>query len=464
MSKKKTKKSAEQLENERVEREAQEERERQEEELRREVALSAMKVVLNGGTNEMDSATVPIKVGFDEQWLMDEDNTPTHILVIEQTKDETENVYHSMTMGRRSLYDLKQVVHFMQVFSPGYHRLAVVALDGKRCSKRFMENLLRDDHFSRSSNSISFSNLEEGDLSDFDGRALACKVMEFEVPTELFAQRPKTKFASRLWDWANWLHPGNPRDECVYRQRKMLAYSLKPFVGLGYLIIVYLIGGTFHSLYVLLASIATAFCGFRPRPVLREMYLGFMHERDEKEWSVCLDSTPEFLLWKRGKKEGEADKYLRVAPIEVLSVVVFLVGAYYLFKLVLAGELWWMLSALLWVLSPLLAVLGIMIVMVMLGRVPGKIGQTMTALDDRISGAIQGVINGVFERFESDKLSRAEQYKLWLQENMVADRMGEKVDLGNMPDAFGGTGRKVVQRFRLSFYGAKAKVCRPFQR
>ncbi len=392
----------------------------------------SMAVVLNGGREEMDSATIPVQWVFSDETISE---TPTHLLFFEQDESEAGN-YHAADRGRRYVCKVSDGVKFIPVFRPGYHRMAVLALAG-RFVPQGIERLLSRSMYEYAT-SISWRDLEESvipeSLSDV---VVAATVMEFRVPDELFAEKPRTRFGEAVWKWVNLWEKKPPRDECDYRARKIFAFTLKP--------IFFLIGAVAYALYVLLASVTVFFFGFRPKNIASEIWQALKLTRPD-EWNVCLFITPTYRTWEEDR-HGYVTKRMPVTGIELM----FLGSGAWLFWSLINSTLDWQV----WLLIAISFIV---------------VAYTLAALLSRVYYALPSSLERQRLALEKEKQLNverqrlfAEKYQQWLRGNFDLSRKPDAVDLSNLPPPPTKTGQ-VVQRFRVGFWALKARICRPYVR
>ncbi|PCI19210.1 hypothetical protein COB64_04175, partial [Candidatus Wolfebacteria bacterium] len=196
---------------------------------------SDVKIVLNGGKQEMDSATIPIQWFFGDEVI---DKKPAYILIIEQDEreircdDPEDPIPLSARRGRRYFVKVEQAVHFLQVFSPGKHRIACLVLNKRyRDKKRRKEFLMKDDPFDFTWN-ISWEDINKAEQENVSENKqhlpagfISVKTIEIEVPEELFAKKSETAFGKALYSWINRWFETIPRDQCQYRARYIQSVS-----------------------------------------------------------------------------------------------------------------------------------------------------------------------------------------------------------------------------------------------
>lgn len=86
---------------------------------------NGMTVVLNGGKDVLESATIPVQWFFSREVA---EQAPTHILIIDYAGDEFKtDRERSCDHGIRYVVKVTDTVKFLQMFRPGIHHLCFVA-------------------------------------------------------------------------------------------------------------------------------------------------------------------------------------------------------------------------------------------------------------------------------------------------------------------------------------------------
>lgn len=412
-------------------------------------------VVLNGGKEEMNSATIPI-----EWWLSKEviEKDPQYVLFFEQ--NGTEKSYHDGSAhGRRYVCKITDAFKFLQLFSPGYHRVMVIAISGEDRKVedmlwRYLRKQIGDEYFV----SLDWEAAKNNDLQGqgYEECLVASTVKEFEVPQELFAKKPETNLGRLIWKWVNLCFENDPRDECNYLERKILAFMLQPFLVIFWYFLKYLLVGTLHASYILLVSFATLFVGFRPRPVLKEMWGAFTFTRCPR-WGVKkfgrYDFTfakTTFRLWSITKVERDGKfenvlKYMPITPLLATLIMGAVVGLYFLIRFFLVD-----------VLSVTLISLGIVAVIAFVFVVCEFLKYLNKTAPGRREKRRLKTIEAEKERMTYQELTRKR-----MLESFDLSKKTDEVFLDRTPPDLQG---KVIQKFRVSYWTLKAKVCKPFSK
>lgn len=425
------------------------------------VTVTGISVTLNGGKREMNSATIPI-----EWWLSEEviKKNPKYILIFEQNKAEKDDVRGSTKCGRRHVFNASDAVAFMPVFSAGYHRVMVVVVSDIRSSaKKTANGYLREDEdeIDHYRFHMDWERAKDNACEKEDDAFIASTVVEFEVPAELFAEKPRSKAGQLIWNWVNRWHTRGPRDECDYRRRKMLAFTLQPPLVATGLLLKHGIGGAAYALYILLASFATFFVGFRPRPIFKEMWRAFTFTR-YREWDVrrygshsVIDGRhweSTYRVWsliettRAGKYIQEAT-YMPVAPFVVVLAGGIGIGMYYLINGLISG----------WLAGLLPYAIGIVcfVAIVLFAKVVSPY------FHKTVSKGIQKLKENAEKEALVQKKTRQDIEQKWMLENLSLSKQTDAVHLDRLPIPLD-LRERVVQRFRVGYWTLKAKVCKPF--
>ena len=398
-----------------------------------------IRVVLNGGKEEMNSATIPIEWWFSKEVI---DREPKYILIFEQSKEEKERDFDKNdSYGRRYICKVSDAIKFLQIFSPGYHRIMVVVLGGSSAESDAKHYLGHDDYdYYRTS--INWENAKDNTLKNMKS-IMGSTVEEFEVPEELFAKKPKTKPGKLMWKWANLWFKKNPRDECEYRKRKIIAFTIQPPLTIPWWLIKYSIGGILHALYVLLASLVILFVGFRPRPILKEMWHALTFQRDAEldvkrfeNWQT--ERVTAYRLWSRKEakdKDGKLKYEYKYMPITPLYIAL---------GLSIIGCLIYVVSANVLSLATLLVIIVTTTVLVCLSILAYK----------KVKSAISA-------EAERKKEKWRKRFKDWLLKNFELSNKTDEIYFDRLPTPL--TFRqRAIQKFRVSFWTLKAKICKPY--
>ncbi|MEJ0002140.1 MAG: hypothetical protein WDN09_03130 [bacterium] len=196
---------------------------------------SSVKVVLNGGSQELNDATIPFTIGMDDYTA---DRKPTHVLVIDISHSmyknlsvnpdlETDIALHrkvdlAENTGERKIYELNKI-DFIQFNRPGKHNLIFILfsrMDNDTKKAVLQKTSLRSTY----EKDIDFSYIEVGYNSDQVGY---CEAL-VEIPEHFFAIRPTSGLKRKWYGWVNRWFLTDPVDQCDFRKRAILALTIQP--------------------------------------------------------------------------------------------------------------------------------------------------------------------------------------------------------------------------------------------
>lgn len=403
-----------------------------------------MKVVLNNGKLEMNSASIPIQWFFDEATIA---KNPTHILIVEQNEYEAKrDDFYTGIVGERYGCKVSEGVRFIQFLKPGCRKISVYAL---RDTQDASGKLRLESFLMRSSERIYNSSLLGKQkllkLIEQDGNwcgIIAFATIDIEVPRELFAEKPKTALGKAVWWWTNLLFEKKLRDECHYRKRAVFAFTIQPILMLLVIPLV-TVFALVCSAYVLLGSFFCLFFGFRPEPikVFKDSYNDGPPPRVnllKYRWE-----NRKYRLW---SASTDGNTYMPVTGIEIAlacaSIYAFrLLSVYYTVHSPTATNL----------LISFVLTLFSLIIVIWTARLIQYVKEYVVNPQARKAREKEEKQRKAAER----ELEKA-RYQKWLHETLIADGI-------RRPTAYT-TKERLVQRFYVGYWTLVAKVCKPFAR
>lgn len=238
-------------------------------------------IVLNGGKDQLDDATVPFSPYFGEDVARQK---PTHILVLDlhyglyshvrdiephEFLNTTYDYYLNESVrarGERYLFEVQQISH-LQFHRPGEHNLIFVALDLSNGSPKAFRNKFLKRERADYEERMDFSSLYPGKSIHAGGKFV--KVLGYHeavitIPKDFFAPEPETPFQKGVNNWVNWLYKSKPIDECDYRNRAIWAFTVKPFLWIS-LFVLRLAALLIATPLIFLAGIFGILIGFQMR-------------------------------------------------------------------------------------------------------------------------------------------------------------------------------------------------------
>jgi len=380
-----------------------------------------IRLILNGGKNIMEQATIPVQWFFSPNVI---NKRPTHVLIIEQS----ENEYGDASRGARMICKVTDRVAFVQLFSPGKHHFAVLALSEDAPKKYWLkENSVRDYDERFYFDSVAQA-IEAGDFSLVkrgNNGIVGATIQEIEVPEELFAARSRSKIGEAVWTWVNLGYKKKtPRDQCEYRSRFLYAFTMKPFF--------YLIGkiaSFFFKIAIIVLfpviRIVIFFFGYKTNFIFKhtaDIWKGGLSDLGNDPGDCFINEHVKgYKVW--SIKDGKTHR-MPVTGIEVAFL--FIVG----WGLKIASNHF---NG---------VMMAICVVLVIMG----------------LSALIAMQVKSIKVSDEVFIASERESYEQWLR-NLAIDQAPIRVDLKHLPAAYRGSW---VQKFRVGFWNAKMKVCRPY--
>ena len=411
------------------------------------ISSSGVAAVLNGGSEVMESGTIPI------QWFFSENIAamgPKYVFIVEQDASESKDEIREEDRGRRYLRKVSDGVAFIQFLRPGHHRIMVLVLHPE-VSKEDRLGLIAHEENGRFKESISWSE-QSGGYPFVGGRIIECT-----VPEEVFATRPETWWSKLVWKWANYLYPHEPVDQCAYRSRKIHAFTWKPFAvaglfaGKGVVWAAKLVLGLLFAVVMLLIDAVILFAGFRPAPVWQNVKYALRLRTSMMSNNLTMRWG--YRVWLYGNGEVPL---MRVPPAEIVGfgIALFLIGI----------GIRALLNELLWTAAVIVIVAGFGILLMLsyatLTRIPSLAAYALSRKQDRAARIREREAK---EKAEEERLAAEmrERHFRWLRENFGTDRIPERVDLDLIPRPE--TRReRAIQHLRVSYWSTKIRVCKPF--
>ena len=396
-----------------------------------------IRLIINGGVDSLDSATVPIEWRFSEALLAER---PQYIVICdhEMSLDELKEKEYCYG-GRRHLVKVTEFVKYIQLFRAGHHHLVFMVFCGERDMALRCDRSFADDNQHLHDKAIHYTDLACGHSDDYRAPIYIASV-EFEVPAGLLAERPKSGFSKWVWEWANRWYSRFPEDECAYRKRLIFAFTVQP---LPFLIGRFLVG-VVCTILSIGALILFPFFGWRPTQIVQNIKSGWLNPEGfnltpKDSWGVwTYDDCHEPWVW----------------PFWCMPWFITLVAGLPLFLYRLYAR------------HPFEAKLATMILACFI------VVCLIIQLYDQVSGRIrlkwsEACFVSMEDRLRKKELRRAEREEKEVQKylsqlgtmSFAAVPIPKKVDVDSVIKK-ADTGIKL----KLSFWAVKAKVCKPFER
>lgn len=470
-------------------------------------------VVLNGGSNILDNATVPIMFGFNQEII---EQAPTHVLVLDfSEKEQSEAEEGHSYNAKRRIIDLRQPVNFIEFLSSGKHQLLFWFLKFNNESQvaQFEKHIL-----SRTYSAYELTIALQDPKTFIDRKSQAeyiCSAEKMvEIPKIFFAQKPQSQIGKIVYKWSNRWYKTKPIDQCDYRRRRILAFTLQPLAELLHFLLrllivslmsvihlvvsflVLFIGGTNSSdLFTFFPNVWFRFLLAYPRVNWRE----FFSDNLGDTFNSCYYKYRQINL---GRKEIK----IWFTPFQVLSLlffqflflsivsaprlfyggkettlaIIFLIISFTLVNLLLSTDkdksysnsdlkVRRILSIL--ELTVNIAALSVLLIKI-IGRLSGHLWLSCGVAIIMVILIIWAIKllkikNAKTDSKKTERQANKEEmerkaYLEYLKASYDLSKLPGAINLKNVPGAYSGFD-KFAQKFKVSYWGAKAKVCKPFE-
>lgn len=174
----------------------------------------------------------------------------------------------------RKLLPLEQEMTYIYFKGAGHHRiLAAIVWHEKGKVEKLKELLLERDWYGKYKSTIF--NDSKGDFyePEMGENVIGKGIADIAVDEKLFAKKP----AKWLWKWGNFCHRDEPVDQCHFRKRLVLAFTLKPIGVLLWVILMFFIRSLAAPVLLL----------FGMRDISFETILHPFQNKTEDIWSQC---------------------------------------------------------------------------------------------------------------------------------------------------------------------------------
>ncbi|MBP9715128.1 MAG: hypothetical protein KBD52_01380 [Candidatus Pacebacteria bacterium] len=369
--------------------------------------------------------------------------------------------------GKRYLVEISKAVDWLEVYSPGSHRLVFIALkdmSDKELSQ-FKSEFLKKNDEGCYTNSIRHTDEDLTEIvrdsrtilhyNQIVSRAIAFAVAEVEVPTELFATSPKSKIGKMIWKWVNYFHSSPPRDECAFRRRAIFAFSTQlPILMIGRIFTTF--WKIVTTLWMVGARSIVFFVGYRPYPIFQDVGqmwrspfdLTFPTSFERSEIREC----DQYKLLKGYSWSNEKEKrYLPISGIEIVAILFF---GYALISFV-NNFSWTFVNVFLFLIGAFILLRFLYSVILYSLKMNLRFRMWVEKRKDE-------------KEAEKDRLRREkarekkedDPYRKWLLDNLSTGKVPARVNLDALPEAYGES--KTFRTLRVRFFSTKAKICKPY--
>jgi len=434
--------------------------------------MSQVSVAMNGGSEVMESAVVPIQTFFSEAIGA---KKPTHVFIIDRNEDEQAESVGRNQSGRRMIYSIKDSSGSLEFVRSGNHYLEIYLIATKKSRyksiKKIEKELLTKSgvfyQFGITPESV-VSHQSSGYCSDFTlDSIVGFHTQEVSIPKELLAKKPRTGFALAFWEWVNHWYDQTPRDECHYKKRVVPAILVWPIVWLviKMFLILWAMASTVFALVVFI-------CGFKLHNIgtmIKDTYQNTLNFEDHSK-------NVDYRVWKYEERSFGGYRAVSYIPVTIIEVFLVVLGLYlWLFKVNYGAN-----SVDFYVVLILSSVFMIGTLFSWADRLVGKrvrklysrFGDFSASIIDRIS-AKRKAARLAKRQLEYDELHQqgdplpeaeeeVDEYRHFLG-HFTLDKKPERIVISEIPSAYGGVLKKGKQRIVLRVRAYKAGHCRPYE-
>lgn len=411
-----------------------------------------IRLVVNGGSTVLDAATIPVEWHLSDKLI---EKKPQYVVICDHEttlsylKNEGKTYF-----GNRYFCKVTELAKYLQLFTSGTHHLVVMVFCGSSAERDAQSYLKKGRNGRTWDEPIWHTDLQD---QRYDREVT---FFEFEVPKELFAEKPETGFSALIWKWVNGWYDKKPIDECEYRKRKIYAFTIKPPLFLILWTIVSILG----TLYTTLGSFFLLFFGYRPVSPWKNIGYALTINYDEFDTNLVYHQSRrgwQWRLWK-GKDDKNGPTYIPKAFVPWIFCI--------------------------W--TPLTAKIGYSIVYTLINHPPSvslpssSIFLTILTILLVIAFSyllVTRIIKYVFNPQRTEKRREKARDKRWekeekkeqkeaqlkkegeqrisnfLKANASISSVPAKVDMQRIIPVV-----DTVTRFKFRFWGAKVKICKPY--
>lgn len=425
-----------------------------------------LKVVINGGSEILECASVPVCFGVNDALATIQ---PTHVLILitKHRKNGPGQVSEHM------LVPLARGSCYLTFHAPGKHSICFLALhchDGTKALEKNLAKVLEQkrpgvysnpftiiEHNNADGHYLEFTN----DTSFIEYYTQAWHTTTLELPQELFAKRPP----QWLWDYINAWHPYSPDDQCSFRRRALIAFTLKPIPWLLVRVILRYAIAFIGSVFILGIRSIICILGWRTVPLFEDFDTLWGWNGRLRDVNMNIKRYPgRYGLWLWGddnpKKPGQ-DVYYPFTGAALLAMTIppWAIWAFWSNNAPSSFSEWVCMAIGL----VFIIILSLVAVSLFIFRL--KFIERWTDACITESRARKEAEKHRRSLDEAQKKARPANkqflYFEWLKTTLRSDKLPAKADPETMPEAFR---RPLVHKLRLSYAAKKARVCKPFAR
>ncbi|MBI5004880.1 MAG: hypothetical protein HZC04_01695 [Candidatus Lloydbacteria bacterium] len=374
---------------------------------------------------EIQDSVLPIRWNIDQETtekILESEIGEPLLFLVAVGKDRVEH---------REVVPLKQMMHYLQLRTSGEIKIFAGIIYSQNKSqwelkKIFLERSnhcsYRTEVFEETTDSLKlgrvFYSINHGYAYLF--RETSAAEISIHVPKEAFAKEPPK------WEqkWVNWFYETKPVDQCQYRRRRIIAYTVQPFI----ISVCFILKMVLNSALVCFNGVI---CGRRDTE-WRSIIRPFLYAPDDNGY----DSSSVYFTKKGGKTQFLPLFLFNPATIVFGVIIMWVV----LYKQYDAAFSFWPTFAYTIIAIGSFSVIGITL---------------YSAADFLASGKLTGKLKK-YAYFKNLFETAREERRAYLKNAyaVLSSEVPETVSLDTLP--------KEKQTIYLRFLDLKAKVCRPF--
>jgi hypothetical protein len=402
-----------------------------------------IRLVLNGGTSVLDSVTIPVSWHFSEDIIR---KKPRFVLICDHEDSLEKMAGRSSThcqSAYRHLFRADELMGYIQLRRAGPHFFTIFVIYGDAVDALSIAGVfMRKEGASFKDSLWKPSILTNNGDKHYSGCEMTS--VEFEAPAGLFAKRSETALGKALWAWTNRWFSEPPADQCHYRKRKFIAYPIQPPLVL--------IAGLLRTAYTIVASALLLFFGWRPEPFFKNVRNAFL---EPSRFTYNLRRYREWRRWRGVSYLGDRAKDF-IPPWTVPSLLVFgtiIAGLLTIFVYAVVVLMDWREVNY----APLL-----MLALVMVAFVAFSALIRILLTPSRIEARRER------RALRNEQRAQQETMKRRAREERETEFLRQHASLRDVPPT--ADPKRIMPfvpmpvRFHLSFWAAKSKVCRPFEK
>ena len=192
---------------------------------------------------KVTGGSIPVTWCIDRDWLLKHNNSEHYVLLCSAPPNKSGEI--AEWRGYAKLSDLMAYVTF---YRPGENRILACVVDDKDYVQRWMERDRGRTGWMTEAMNFGYWDSSTQFLLD-DRWTTINNHIDLELPKECFAKEPSVLEKK----WVNFFFRNKAVDQCEFRRRRILAYTVQP--------IAFFIWSVLYALFILIGQLAYFLCG-----------------------------------------------------------------------------------------------------------------------------------------------------------------------------------------------------------